>query len=189
MNGIEYVVYACILFILFALWRFAKQGRAVLAELRGTKGFSASQFYVGTDNASGIAYEETTGRFLIIVDRADQYLKAILNPQDIVSVELFEDGNSITKTMRRSQLSGAVIGGLLAGGIGAIIGGLSGKTKTEETINRIELRIVVADSQNPVCDIVFLWTKVPKGGLLYTMSSGKARHWHALLSMAIRATE
>ena len=47
--------------------------------------------------------------------------------KDLLQVEIIEDNVTITKTSRTSQVGGAIVGGMLAGGVGAVIGGLSGK--------------------------------------------------------------
>src|SRR6266849_1531234 len=73
----------------------------------------------------------------------------------ILSVEITRDGRSITKTNRSSQLGGAIVGGLLAGGVGAIIGGLSGETEHFESVCSLDLRIVNDDIKDPSLTLSF----------------------------------
>lgn len=52
-----------------------------------------------------------------------------------------------TRNLRNvRQIGGVVVGGLLLGGVGAIIGGLSGKTETSGKISRIDLRLIVNEA-------------------------------------------
>ena len=55
----------------------------------------------------------------------------IYNYRDILSSEVLIDGNEVVKTSRTSQIGGALVGGILAGGVGAIIGGLSAEQTKE----------------------------------------------------------
>lgn len=80
--------------------------------------------------------------------------------KDILSVEIIEDGVSVTRTSRSSQLGGALVGGVLSGGVGAIIGGASGSKTTTENIKQINLLITVNDIHNPIYTINFFSSNV-----------------------------
>lgn len=68
----------------------------------------------------------------------------------IVESELNENGDTVMKTNRTSQVTGAIIGGVIASGAGAIIGGLSGKKTSSEMVKDLEIRIVSNDLSQPV---------------------------------------
>lgn len=71
----------------------------------------------------------------------------------ILSCEILEDNKT---TYRKSNTLGrAIIGGIIAGGPGAIIGGLSGKEKQNKEIKSLDLKIVVNDIGNPSFKICF----------------------------------
>lgn len=74
----------------------------------------------------------------------------------ILSSEVIIDNQSISQTMRGSQLAGALVGGALTGGIGAIIGGLSGKTKQIDKVKNIDIKLTIKDLQNPIEKINFI---------------------------------
>lgn len=78
------------------------------------------------------------------------------NFADIIESEVIVDNQTITKTARGSQLGGALVGSVLAGGIGAIIGGLSGSKRSDDYIKRAEIKLTINDLENPVCKITFL---------------------------------
>jgi hypothetical protein len=110
----------------------------------------------------------------------------IFDYKDIISSEIFEDGETITKTSRKSQLGGVIVGGLALGGVGAIIGGLSGKKTSINKVKRIDLRVIVNDTGNPIYDINFLNEECEKNSIKYKKAMDKARHWHALFTVIIK---
>lgn len=69
----------------------------------------------------------------------DYRLKDVCNYDDLLSYELLEDGNSVTS----GGLGGAAAGALLFGGTGAIIGGVTGKKKTEKEISSLKIKITL----------------------------------------------
>jgi hypothetical protein len=74
---------------------------------------------------------------------------ATVAPQALLDVEVIENGTSITTTNRASQVGGAVVGALALGGVGAIIGGLSGSKKSESKVDDLRLRVVLGDRTRP----------------------------------------
>ena len=76
--------------------------------------------------------------------------------KDIISCELMMDGTTIYKKSTTRSIGGALIGGVLAGGVGAVVGGLSGNSKEKKEIKRIDLKVVVRDLENPYVVINFL---------------------------------
>ncbi|WP_239705808.1 hypothetical protein [Mammaliicoccus sp. E-M24] len=107
--------------------------------------------------------------------------------KDIISVEIIEDSVTVSKTNRASQLVGAGIGGVIAGGTGAIIGGLSGKKTGTTEIKNITLRIVLNDERNSVFDLPFLESKYPikKTSNEYTKAINCIYSWHSILTKII----
>jgi hypothetical protein len=151
--------------------------------------FTASQMIMGCDGKSGIAVDEVRQKLCVIRRENGQILERILFPVELVSVELFEDGSSVTKTMRSSQIGGALIGGIAMGGVGAIIGGLSGKTVTSNKIKRVDLRLVVDDTVSPLHDVTFMNVEGNKNGLIHTHAMSQARHWHGILEVLIKRAD
>lgn len=72
--------------------------------------------------------------------------------------DLIDDGSSVTSNSRTSQLAGAIVGGVLFGGVGAIVGGLTGKKNNARMIKELALHIVVNDRAKPlfVIDVLAL---------------------------------
>ncbi|WP_339280957.1 SHOCT domain-containing protein [Lysinibacillus sp. FSL P2-0066] len=116
--------------------------------------------------------------------------KFILLPfKDILSVEIMVDGVSVTKTSRSSQLGGALVGGVLAGGIGAIIGGTSGSKTTTEDVKQINLLITVNDVHNPIYIVNFFSSNVDTGLQITNHKDAMmvCKEWYGILTHIIKA--
>ncbi|HAR6103686.1 TPA: SHOCT domain-containing protein [Staphylococcus pseudintermedius] len=111
----------------------------------------------------------------------------IFDFKDIESVEIIEDNVSVSKTDRKSQLIGAGIGGAIAGGTGAILGGLSGKSTTVQEVQNITLRVAVKNYNNPIYDFPILRQKKPINKMddIYKFSYKEAYVWHNILTKII----
>lgn len=107
--------------------------------------------------------------------------------EKIIEVSLVIDGETVTKTSRGSQLGGALLGSALAGGTGAIIGGLSGKTSSKEEVSKIYLKITMDSSSSSVKTIPFLDEKHPvkKDSKTFQKAFNKATEWEGQLKVII----
>ncbi|MDD2724310.1 MAG: hypothetical protein PHH59_09855 [Methylovulum sp.] len=166
------------------------------AKIRETKDFIrkipdfnvTDQFmFAGGDWA--IAIDESRGKFCEAKREGSSFVKRVISYQEILSSELFEDGELIVKTERSSQIGGAIVGGLLLGGVGTVIGGLSGKKRQQNKINDLTLRIVVNDQMNPLLDIRFLEGETDKNNEFYKYCLETARKWQARMEILIKRAE
>ena len=151
--------------------------------------FSATQKIIGCDGNSGIAIDETRKKICLVSNQLNKVSIRVVSYRDLLSSEIFEDGSTTTKTARTSQLGGALVGGILLGGVGAVIGGLSGKTKTTGKVKRVDLRLTVNDTQNPIHDVAFQNVEGNKGGLIHEAAMKQARHWHSLAEVLIKRAD
>ena len=134
--------------------------------------------------------EDRFRKKICLIDHRQQNLTTrVFVYKDLLSSEIFEDGATVTKTVRSSQIGGVLIGGLAFGGVGAIIGGLSGKTQTSGEVKKVDLRLTVNDTKNPLHDINFLGLKTKKDGFLYKRAIQQARHWHGLIEVLIKRAD
>lgn len=74
---------------------------------------------------------------------------------DIIEAKVKQNSSTVTRTSRGSQLGGAIVGGVLAGGVGAVIGGLSGEKTSNEAIKKLSLEIVINNLKDPIFEIEF----------------------------------
>ncbi len=166
-------------------------------EVNSLTGFTVTQITLGdffiTEPISGIAFDENRKRLCLITLGDDGIDLEIISYRDILSSEIFIDGESVTKTDRSSQLGGALIGGLVLGGAGAIIGGLSGSTVTSTNIKDAILRLVINRTSNPIHDVNFLhgdWY-TGKEDTVNRHNNGMQgiRHWQGLMEIFIKLAD
>lgn len=123
--------------------------------------------------------------------------EAIYDYSQIAKVELNQDGATLASTNRGSQVLGAAVGAAAFGGVGAIIGGLSGSSTSRQTIRRISLKLITDDTEHPAHDITFFTADNQKKGVDPTGIVGaeaveglrKAEEFHALVVGAIRLSD
>ncbi|MFA7242804.1 MAG: SHOCT domain-containing protein [Sulfuricellaceae bacterium] len=174
---------------IFQAVEISKKKKAMEAYLLGIPGFSATQKVIGNDGATGLAIDERRRKVCLIDHRQQSVSCRVVTYKDLLSSEIFEDGSTVTKTVRTSQIGGALVGSLALGGVGAIIGGLSGKTKTSGKVKRIDLRITVNDTKSPLHDVNFLNLETEQGGFIYEGAMKTARHWHGLVAVLIKRAD
>jgi hypothetical protein len=155
--------------------------------------FTITKKVIGKDKKTGLAIDLDRNKICLISGISAQASLKVILYKDIFACELYENGNTITETSRANQLGGVLVGGILLSGAGAIIGGLSGKTKTTGTVETIELRLIINDAEKPVHDISFLSSELDKGGIiekgLYKNIMREARYWHGLITVLIKRAD
>lgn len=151
--------------------------------------FKCSQHIALPSNKKLLMLDDESN-FLCIVDYSNDHPNSIfISHSSILSSEVYEGGTSVTQTKRLSQIGGVIVGGLVLGGAGAIIGGLSGKKKTSELTSDITLRLCINDTKNPIIDLQFLNEETAKNGDIYKHYSEQARRWHTILSILIKRAD
>lgn len=117
------------------------------------------------ENFNVLAVDEVNKRVCYLENKYSNNFKSMshvrfeahsYNYKDILVSEVIIDGETVTKTSRSSQLGGALMGAALTGGIGAIIGGLSGVKTSQEKVQKVQLKLIVNDIKNPIVLISFL---------------------------------
>jgi hypothetical protein len=120
--------------------------------------YKAEDAYVSGDSLIGLNFK---ARKIILASGGQP--EKVYDFAQISAVEIVENGATLTQTNRGSQLLGAVVGGLAFGGVGAVVGALSGSSRTRERLRSIALKITVDDHQQPVYTIYFFRSSAKKG--------------------------
>jgi len=168
----------------------ANRQKEMGASIAAVPGFTATYQYRGADGANGIAIDEPNEKVCLVSHSiVGSVTNRVVPYRDIISSELFEDGKTITRTVRSSQIGGALVGGLLLGGVGAVIGGLSGKRVETGKVRRIDLRLVINDPARPTHDVCFLAVETNRNGYLHKLTSELARQWQARFDVIIKRAE
>lgn len=106
-----------------------------LSDFNPTKKLICHDNLIAIDDGNRcIAFKEVTGKIHVYPYAA------------ILSCEIIEDGE--TAYRKSSSIGRAIVGGVIAGGVGAIIGGFSGKERENKEIKYLDLRIVLKDTNN-----------------------------------------
>lgn len=160
--------------------------------------FKESQSFISHNHETKIAIDEEKKRVCIWTIQQpvlkNTFNAAVYDYSDVLSVEIIKGNKMVTSTSRTSQVGGALLGGVLAGGVGAVIGGLSGSTTTTEDLNPIDLGIVVNDFNNPYYKINFYTPPtVLKDAVDQSYMDNTAmpacKKWYSILSYLIKETD
>ncbi|MBO5615034.1 MAG: SHOCT domain-containing protein [Prevotella sp.] len=73
--------------------------------------------------------------------------------EDIISVEIIEDNMTLASKSTMRTIGGTVVGGALAGGAGAVVGGLSGDSKMKKKVSLVQVKMRIRDIDNPTLTI------------------------------------
>lgn len=67
----------------------------------------------------------------------------------IISVELLEEGTVTQKKSTSRTIGGAILGGALIGGVGAVVGGLSGSSTDRKNVSSVIVKILLRNIKTP----------------------------------------
>lgn len=152
--------------------------------LSGIPDFISTQVFANEKHNIAISIDDLSNKLCII----DSEIR-VFPSREVLELELVEDDVQLTKTSRGSQIGGAVVGSVLAGGVGAVIGGLSGqKTTSNDKVKRVYLKLIVNDIKRPNVTVDFLNEKkeILKKDKKAIDASNKANHWYGVLSVLIK---
>lgn len=99
--------------------------------------------------------------------------------QSITGCELTVDDETNFKTSVSSAAGRAIVGGVLAGGVGAIIGGVTGQKKGSSVVKNMELAISTSDLNCPYVKIIVLKDSngIKKDGIIFRTQYDLAMYW------------
>lgn len=153
-------------------------------------GFNPDNFF--NTYKTKIAFKESDSLVKIYQLNRDGHIEQYTIPfSNIIESEVTLDNQMISKVSK----SGIVAGGLLAGGIGAAIGGLSASSIQNEMVKSVTLKITVEDLSKPIHYIDFLPTQEVEG---YNTQGYKkdsntiqqalknAEYWHGVMDVIIK---
>ncbi|MBR8749972.1 hypothetical protein IX317_001652 [Fusobacterium sp. DD29] len=122
-----------------------------------------------------IEFDDDKKKFLI---PKKMFIPALIyDYNEISEFELIEDGETVSK----GGLGRAIVGGALLGGVGAIVGGVTGGKKTKTIIKNLAIKIVVSRKSNPVITIPLLIAETKKDSFVYRAAKQEADEILAIL--------
>ena len=108
--------------------------------------------FVYSKNATLIYIDDNAKEILILCSDDVKNPKKI-KFSDILSVELVMDSNVITKKSISNVVGRSVMGGAIAGNVGAIVGGVTASSNSQDVCKYLQLLITIRDTQNPIISI------------------------------------
>ncbi|MDO8374957.1 MAG: hypothetical protein Q7K57_57585 [Burkholderiaceae bacterium] len=155
------------------------ESQANQAQFLAESEFDASDEYLGEDY--GIAIDRTRRKVGLIRFG----YRTVISFAELVSSEVCVDSETVVKTGRVGQLGAALVGGVVLGGIGALIGAMGASKKQANNIRAVELKVLTTDAKRPIHTVTFFDGKAPYSA---ERALKAASHWHDLISVAIRET-
>lgn len=128
-----------------------EQGQDFVKQLNSLPDFNPEKTLAKINNGKfkGISLDPSSKKICLINDKT-----FVVKPfTDVIEAEVKIDGTTITKTARGSQAIGVAVGAILAGPVGATIGGLSGKKEATDQVKSVTLQVLINDIHNPIHEI------------------------------------
>ncbi|WP_411682457.1 SHOCT domain-containing protein [Clostridium thailandense] len=127
-----------------------------------------------------IQFDDNQKKWLILSAALDKKSKSkVYKYSDIVNFELLEDGETITK----GGIGSAVVGGTLFGGVGAIVGGITGGKKTKPVCNNLKIKITIDNIENPAVYINLITIPTRKNRSTYKKAYDLAHECLSVLQL------
>lgn len=149
-------------------------------------GFESQFEHTSTNFESGIAVDENNKKIALLSLTAEP---RIYSYSDLLAVELTENGQSLTKTSRTSQAANAILGGILLGGVGAIVGALTSAQKTKTKVKSVDIELTINDTAEPVFRINFQNVGDKAGGHINEPAMKNANEWMARFRVIMKQAD
>jgi hypothetical protein len=153
--------------------------------------FEPAELIIGSDRNTGISIDDVSKKIALINKSHDGFRYDILPYAVIIESQIIEDGFTIMHTQKSANVGKAVLGGLIAGGAGAVIGGTSGKSTTNsvEQVNQLDLVLTINNIRTPLHTLRFISSPVMKNSDFYKTHKNQALIWDSLMKIIMRQAE
>ena len=163
---------------------------SIETRIRHLNNFDPTAVYVSSSNLAGVAIDSSRREILL----ADEATLRRLTISSIISCDILEDDVRLAYVNLGSQLAGIAIGGILPGGVGAVIGSLSASKRSINNVRKIILRFMTDDFERPRHGVVLLdWsfskTGIKRDSMLYRAALETAELWHGRVTAMMKAGE
>ena len=128
-------------------------------------------------------------KVLVIIGR--DMMHKTLSYSDIIEVSYIENGDQLFTKSTGRTVGGAIVGGVLMGGAGAVVGGLSGNTQQNKVVKNMDIKVLLRSTEETTCILHFmdssnpLKTKEASDKTLYEVFLKNANKAKDLLSVII----
>ena len=181
MEALIALVIGVVLLVAWALARhhIDESVTRVEDQIRELPDFDAADIYISKISLTGIAIDRGR-RELLLVDDGSLRRSPL---SSIVGCEILEDGIQVAYADTGSQFAWMAAGGIAAGALGALVGGLLAPASSANNVKKVVLRFVTDHFDKPIHDIVLLdrsWSKkgVKRDDVIYKEALEAAELWH-----------
>lgn len=182
-------VIAVIVWAIYSSQKAKDTAQAMRLKASQTLGATPPFFWMEASSILGLACDADLSHLCVLTKSGNTIaLRKVLASQ-ILAVEIVEDGETIVRTSRAGQAGGMAVGGLLLGGVGAVVGGLSASQRHQSKVNSIKLRLIVDDAARPEIWVNFLDFSADRTGGLYRQFRQFADEWHARFKVMIERAQ
>lgn len=122
-----------------------RKGKEIEEKISSLKDFVQSSSVKGINNTYSFLVDNVHKKVAYVSPTN----KTVIPYEQIISVELLEEGKTVSKKSTMRTIGGALIGGAIGGGVGAIIGGLSGASAETKKVSLIQVKIRLSDMNSP----------------------------------------
>ena len=131
-----------------------------------------------TSRVGQFFFDDRTQTFIINKRNGQKELYAY---NQVVDYELLEDGETVTK----GGLGRAVAGGLMFGGAGAIVGGITGHKKSKSICKSLKIKITLRNSPKQTEYIDFITSETKTSSFIYKTAYKSAQDVLSALQLVI----
>ena len=129
-----------------------------------------------------LSFDDNAQTFTILKRKENQ---AIYHYNQIVDFELLENGETVTK----GGLGRAVVGGILFGGVGAVVGGVTASRRARGVCRSLKIKITFRNSPNLTEYINFIDTETMTDSSFYQIRYEDAQETLSALQLAVEQIE
>lgn len=181
----------CIVLVVFCVVVFVhannkknKQEQSLYEKLKNIPFFSPTKTiikYSVLGKFDGLSIDDTNKQVCLIKNG-----ECVIKPfTSIIECQIVIDGKTITKTSRGSQVAGMAIGGMLGGGLGVLIGGLSGSTYEQKKIKNVSIKLLLNDLSLPSHEFSLVDVSLDKKSNEISIALKDAEEWDNILKIIL----
>ncbi len=162
-----------------------QQQDRLIDELTSGSDFEWTRRHVHRGTGTGIAIDKACRKVCVFNFSLLGRYRRVLDGSSIVQVDIVEDGSSVLVTRKTGTVGRAIKGGILLGATGAIVGATSASSRTtvDETVNSLELHLLVDDIDTPRLRVTFLTGNHRRDSQAYRNARARAEHYHSAIQV------
>ena len=174
-----------ILFVIIQQTMRSKRGKKMEDYLSNISDFTPIKSIKDGTSSELLAINEQRDFLIVRAYLNGDFKHEIIKNKDLVEVTIETD----SKTISKANMTGAIAGAVIAGGVGALIGSQAGKSQIERVKN-IDLKLTTTSIEEPIKSFQIFSSIDNKGDKIDSFavqeSLKKAQEWEAIFKVALK---